>query len=70
VIELEEDLQYNNPKRAYNLIKTLRKDFQPRQRNIRDKYDRILTDLNDVLARWKEYCTTTGMKTRTHQEMR
>jgi len=56
--EVEEGLQYNNnPRKAYKLIKALRKNFQPRQRNIQDKHGKVLTDLQDILARWKEYAS-------------
>jgi hypothetical protein len=53
--EVEDGLRFNNMKKAYDLIKTLRKTFQPRQRNIKDEEGRVLTDLQDILKRWKEY---------------
>ena len=53
--EVEDGLYYHDMRRAYNLIKTLRKGFQPRQRNIKDEEGRVLTDLKDILRRWRDY---------------
>ena len=37
------------------MVKNLRKSFTPRQRNIEDEKGRLLTDLQDILERWKTY---------------
>jgi len=52
---VEEGLMRNNPKRAYEVVKSLRKEFRPRQRNVKDDNGWLLTNMTDVLQRWKEY---------------
>ena len=52
---VEERLKRNNSRKAYQLIKTLRKDFQPKLRNIKNAEHRVLTDLKDILRRWRDY---------------
>ena len=47
-----EELKRNNSRKAYQLIKTLRKNFQPKLRNIKNAEHRVLTDLKDILRRW------------------
>ena len=53
--EVENGLQHHNMRKSYDLIKILRKGFQPRQRNNKDREGRLLTDLKDILRRWQEY---------------
>lgn len=48
-------LRHHNIGKAYDLIKTLRKGSQPRQRNNKDTENQVLTDLHGTLKRWKEY---------------
>ena len=50
-----EGLNRNNSRKAYQLIKTLRKNFQPKLRNIKNAEHRVLTDLKDILRRWRDY---------------
>ena len=50
-----EGLKRNNSRKAYQLIKTLRKNFQPKLRNIKNAEHRVLTDLKDILRRWRDY---------------
>lgn len=45
-------------RKTYDLIKTLRKSSQPRQKNIKDAENRVLSNLYDILKRWKEYDKT------------
>ena len=52
---VEEGLKRNNSRKAYQLIKTLRKNFQPKLRNIKNAEHRVLTDLKDILRRWRDY---------------
>ena len=52
---MEEGLKRNNSRNAYQLIKTLRKNFQPKLRNIKNAEHRVLTDLKDILRRWRDY---------------
>jgi len=53
--EVEEGLMRNNPKRACEVVKSLRKEFRPRQCNVKDDKGRLLTNMTDILQRWKEY---------------
>ena len=53
--EVQEGLQHNNTRKAFELIKTLRKGSQPRGHNIKDAEGHILTDLQDILRRWRSY---------------
>ena len=52
---VEERLKRNNSRKAYQLIKTLRKNFQQKLRNIKNAEYRVLTDLKDILRRWRDY---------------
>ena len=52
---VEEGLKRNNSRKAYQFIKTLRKTFQPKLRNIKNAEHRVLTDLKDILRRWRDY---------------
>ena len=42
-------------KKAYQLIKILRKNFQPKLMSMKDAEHRILTDQKNILRRWTEY---------------
>ena len=48
-------LKRNNSRKAYQLIKRLRKNFQPKLRSIKNAEHRVLTDLKDILQRWRDY---------------
>ena len=52
---VEEGLKSNNSRKAYQLIKTLRKNFQPNLRNIKSAENQVLTDLKDILRRRRDY---------------
>ena len=52
---MEVGLKKNNSKKAYQLIKALRKNFQPKLRNLKNAEHRILTDRKDILRRWRDY---------------
>ena len=62
----EENLQKNNSKKAYQLVKELTSSKQGRTTTIQDKARKCLTEEQDFLKRWTEYCselytlTTTG----------
>ncbi|CAH1274656.1 Hypp5354 [Branchiostoma lanceolatum] len=43
-------------RKSYSIIKKLRRGFQPKQRNIKSEDNRVLTDLQSILQRWKQYC--------------
>ena len=63
---IEDNLQKNNSKKAYQLVKELTSSKQGRSTTILDKAGKCLTEEQDILKRWKEYCselythTTTG----------
>ena len=52
---VEEGLKRNHSRKAYQLINTLRKNFRPKLRNIKDAEHRVLTDPKDILRRWRNY---------------
>ncbi|XP_076438257.1 uncharacterized protein LOC143277357 [Babylonia areolata] len=54
--EGEKGMEAGNSKRAYNTLKTLTKTSQPRSAVIEDKDGKLLTDSEEVLNRWTEYC--------------
>ena len=62
----EENLQKNNSKKAYQLVKELTSSKFGRTTTIQDKAAKCLTEEQDILKRWTEYCselythTTTG----------
>ena len=63
---IEENLQKNNSRKAYQLKKELTSSKQGRNTTIMDKQGKCLTEERDILKRWTEYCselythTTTG----------
>ena len=50
-------LNKNNSKRAYQLVKGLTSEKQDRSSNIQDKSGKCLTEENEILSRWTEYCS-------------
>ncbi|KAI8493303.1 hypothetical protein Bbelb_293070 [Branchiostoma belcheri] len=55
--EMERGLGGNSSlRKSYSIIKKVRRGFQPKQRNIRSEDNRVLTDLQSILQRWKQYC--------------
>ncbi|XP_076443965.1 uncharacterized protein LOC143282251 [Babylonia areolata] len=54
--EVEKGMEAGNSKRAYSTLKTLTKTSQPRSAVIEDKDGKLLTDSEEVLKRWTEYC--------------
>ena len=63
---IEENLQKNNSKKACQLVKELTSSKQGRTTTIQGKAVKCLTEEQDILKRWTEYCselythTTTG----------
>ena len=63
---IDENLQKNNSKKVYQLVKELTSSKQGRTTTIQDKTGKCLTEEQDILKRWAEYCselythTTTG----------
>ena len=55
---IEGNLQKNNSKKAYQLVKDLTSSKQGgRTTTIQDKVGNCLTEEKDILARWTEYCS-------------
>ena len=63
---IEENLQKNNSKKAFQLVKELTGSKEGRNTAIQDKAGECLTEEQDIPKRWTEYCsqlythTTTG----------
>ena len=55
--EVETCLRNNNSKKAYRLVKELTTDKQGKSTTIRDKSGKSLTEDNQILNRWTEYCS-------------
>ena len=55
--EIETCLNKNNSKRAYQLVKDLTSEKQGRSSTIQDKSGNCLTEENEILSRWTEYCS-------------
>ena len=55
--EVEACLRKNNSKKAYQLIKDLTTEKQGKSSTIQDKSGKCLTEENEILNRWTEYCS-------------
>ena len=55
--EVEACLRKNNSKKAYQLVKDLTTKKQSKSTTIRDKSGKCLTEENEILNRWTEYCS-------------
>ena len=55
--EVEACLRKNNSKKAYQLVKDLTTDKQGKSTTIQDKSGKCLTEENEILNRWTEYCS-------------
>lgn len=56
-IEVEDSLNNNNSKKAFQIVKDLTKQKQSRVSTIQDKEGHCLTENQDILNRWTEYCS-------------
>ena len=54
--EVEACLRKNNSKKAYQLVKDLTTEKQGKSTTIQDKSGKCLTEENEILNRWTEYC--------------
>ena len=54
---IEENLQKNKSKKAYQLVKKLTSSKQRKHTTIRDKAGKCLIEEQDILKRWTEYCS-------------
>ena len=55
--ETEIYLSKNNSKRAYQPVKDLTSEKQGRSTTIQDKSWKCLTEEQEILSRWTEYCS-------------
>ena len=55
--EVEACLKKNNSKKAYQLVKDLTTKKQGKSTTIQDKSGNCLTEENEILNRWTEYCS-------------
>ena len=54
---MEAWLRKNNGKKAYQLVKDLTTEKQGKSTTIQDKSGKCLTEENEILNRWTEYCS-------------
>ncbi|CAF1270699.1 unnamed protein product [Adineta ricciae] len=54
--EIQMGLKVGNSKQAYNLVKLLKKKFQPKLTVIRDQGGTIIQSKQGIMERWTEYC--------------
>ena len=55
--EVEACLRKNNSKKAYQIVKDLTTEKQGKSTTIQDKLGKCLTEENEILNRWTEYCS-------------
>ena len=55
--EIETCLNKNNSKRAYQLVKDLTSEKQGRSLTIQNRSGKFLTEEQEILNRWTEYCS-------------
>ncbi|CAF4049065.1 unnamed protein product [Rotaria sp. Silwood2] len=55
--EIQMGLKVGNSKQAYNLVKLLKKKFQPKLTAIRDQDGTIVQSKQGIMERWTKYCS-------------
>ena len=55
--DIENNMKKNNSKKTYQLVKDLTSTKQGRTTTIQDKDGKCLTEEQDILKRWTEYCS-------------
>eukprot|EP00745_Piridium_sociabile_P019023 TRINITY_DN2876_c1_g1_i4.p1 TRINITY_DN2876_c1_g1~~TRINITY_DN2876_c1_g1_i4.p1 ORF type:complete len:404 (+),score=105.74 TRINITY_DN2876_c1_g1_i4:2-1213(+) len=55
--EVEDSLNKNNSRRAYEVMKDLTRQRKSRVSSIQDKKGNCLTEDKDIIGRWTEYCS-------------
>ena len=55
--DIEDSMKKNNSKKTYQLVKDLTSTKQGRAATIQDKDGKCLTEEQDILKRWTEYCS-------------
>ena len=53
--EIEQNIRVNNSEKAFDMVKTLMQKWLPKMKAIEDNDGKLLTNILDILARWKEY---------------
>ena len=53
--QVEKGLQHNDSQSAFKVVKNPCRNFSPRHRNIHDELCNVLSELDDIKARWKRY---------------
>ena len=56
-IEMEDNLNKNSSKRAFQVVRDLTSEKKGRINNIQDKSGNCLTEEREIINRWTEYCT-------------
>ena len=54
--EIERNLRVNISKKAFDMVRTLSRKLQPRMEALEDSDGKLLANIDDILARWKECC--------------
>ena len=55
--EIDKNLKINNSKKAYQLVKELTSEKKVRTSTIQDKSGKCLTEEEEIMKRWTEYCS-------------
>ena len=53
---IEQNIRANNSKKAFDMVKTLMGKWQSKMKAIEDKDWKLQRNIDEILARWKEYC--------------
>ncbi|GFR70433.1 endonuclease-reverse transcriptase [Elysia marginata] len=56
-VPIEKGMSSGKSKQAFSTLKMLTKTLQPKVNLIEDKDGRLLTDDEDIMQRWSEYCS-------------
>ncbi|GFR86316.1 endonuclease-reverse transcriptase [Elysia marginata] len=56
-VSIEQGMSSGKLKQAFSTLKMLTKTFQPKVNLVADKEGRLLTDDEDIMQRWSEYCS-------------
>ncbi|GFR64464.1 craniofacial development protein 2-like [Elysia marginata] len=56
-VAIEQGMSSGRWKQTFSTLKMLTKTFQPKKNLIEDKDGRLLTDNEDIMQRWSEYCS-------------
>ena len=68
--EIETSAQEQKCRKTYMLIKDINRKWTPRQRKIKDRHGNPLQTMEEIKARWTEYCRELYTETDTEEELR